>query len=147
MTRQEALDILLTAKKEKGLSFADLAKALARDKVWVAAALMGQATLSAAEARQLAEVLGTRPEVTAPLQEPPLKGALDTTVPVDPLIYRFHEITQVYGTAMKAVIHEMFGDGIMSAIDFEIDIQKQEDPKGDRVVVTYSGKFLPYRKW
>ena len=147
MTRQEALDILLVAKKDKGLSFVDLAKALARDKVWVAAALMGQATLSSAEARQLAEVLGTSPEVTAPLQEPPLKGALDTTVPVDPLIYRFHEITQVYGTAMKAVIHEMFGDGIMSAIDFEIDIQKQEDPKGDRVVVTYSGKFLPYRKW
>lgn len=147
MTRQEALDILLAAKKEKGLSFVDLAKAIARDKVWIAAALMGQATLSAAEARQLGEVLGTSPEVTAPLQEPPLKGALDTTVPVDPLIYRFHEITQVYGTAMKAVIHEMFGDGIMSAIDFEIDIQKQEDPKGDRVVVTYSGKFLPYRKW
>ena len=147
MTRQEALDILLTAKKDTGLSFIDLAKTLARDKVWVAAALMGQATLSAAEARQLAEVLGTSPEVTAPLQEPPHKGALDTTVPVDPLIYRFHEITQVYGTAMKAVIHEMFGDGIMSAIDFEIDIQKQEDPKGDRVVVTYSGKFLPYRKW
>ena len=147
MTRQEVLDILLAAKKDKGLSFADIATTLGRDKVWVAAALMGQATLSAAEARQLDEVLGTSPEATAPLQEPPLKGALDSTVPVDPLIYRFHEITQVYGTAMKAVIHEMFGDGIMSAIDFEIDIQKKEDPKGDRVVVTYSGKFLPYRKW
>ena len=81
------------------------------------------------------------------LQEIPSKGSLDATVPVDPLIYRFHEITQVYGTSMKAIIHEMFGDGIMSAIDFEIDIQKKEDPKGDRVVVSYSGKFLPYRKW
>jgi cyanate lyase len=68
-------------------------------------------------------------------------------VPVDPLIYRFHEITQIYGTTLKAVIHEMFGDGIMSAIDFTLDIQKQEDPKGDRVVVTLNGKFLPYKKW
>ena len=147
MTRQEACEVLLAAKKDRGLSFAKLATALGRDKVWVAAALMGQATLSAQEARRLDEALGTSPAATAPLQDPPLKGSLDTTVPVDPLIYRFHEITQVYGTAMKAVIHEMFGDGIMSAIDFEIDIQKQADPKGDRVVVTYSGKFLPYRKW
>ena len=147
MTRQEALDVLLAAKKDKGLSFADIATTLGRDKVWVAAAFMGQATVSVEEAGQLGQLLGTTPDVTAPLQEPPLKGALDSTVPVDPLIYRFHEITQVYGTAMKAVIHEMFGDGIMSAIDFEIDIQKKEDPKGDRVVVTYNGKFLPYRKW
>ena len=80
-------------------------------------------------------------------QQIPTKGSLDTTVPVDPLIYRFNEITQVYGTTIKAIIHEMFGDGIMSAIDFEMDIQKKADPKGDRVVVTYSGKFLPYRKW
>ena len=85
--------------------------------------------------------------VAAALQEIPLKGSLDQTVPTDPLIYRFHEIMQVYGTSMKAVIHELFGDGIMSAIDFEIDIRKEEDPKGDRVVVEYSGKFLPYRKW
>lgn len=139
--------MLLAAKKDAGLSFADLAAAVGRDKVWVAAALMGQATLSAEEARKLDEVLGTSPSVTAELRDPPHKGALDTTVPVDPLIYRFHEITQVYGTAMKAVIHEMFGDGIMSAIDFEIDVRKDEDPAGDRVVVTYSGKFLPYRKW
>ena len=139
--------MLLAARKDAGLSFADLAAAVGRDKVWVATALMGQATLSAEEARRLDEALGTSPAVTAALRDPPHKGALDTTVPVDPLIYRFHEITQVYGTAMKAVIHEMFGDGIMSAIDFEIDIRKHEDPTGDRVVVTYSGKFLPYRKW
>ncbi len=74
-------------------------------------------------------------------------GSLETTVPVDPLIYRFHEIRQVYGTTPKALVHEMFGDGIMSAIDFEMDIQKKEDPHGDRAIVTYSGKFLPYRKW
>jgi cyanate lyase len=77
----------------------------------------------------------------------PLKGSLDGPVPVDPLIYRFHEITQVYGTTIKAIIHEMFGDGIMSAIDFTMDIERVEDPHGDRVKVTYSGKFLPYKKW
>ena len=93
------------------------------------------------------KLLGLEPEVIDVLQEFPLKGSLASAVPVDPLIYRFHEITQVYGTAMKAIIHEMFGDGIMSAIDFEIDIQKKEDPKGERVIVTYNGKFLPYRKW
>ena len=112
---------------------------------------MGQASMSAEEAEKTVKTLGisegTASQVATALQEMPIKGALDSTVPVDPLIYRFHEITQVYGTTMKAIIHEMFGDGIMSAIDFEIDIQKQSDPKGDRVVVTYSGKFLPYRKW
>ena len=91
--------------------------------------------------------LGLGPEVAEALQEIPTKGSLDSAVPVDPLIYRLHEITQVYGTTIKALIHEMFGDGIMSAIDFEMDIQKKADPKGDRVVITMNGKFLPYKKW
>jgi cyanate lyase len=147
MTRQEATSQMLAAKAAKGLTFEAIAKAVGRHKVWVTAALMGQASMSADEATAAAQVLDLGPEVATALQEVPMKGSLDTTVPVDPLIYRFHEITQVYGTTMKAIIHEMFGDGIMSAIDFEIDVQKQEDPKGDRVVVTYSGKFLPYRKW
>ncbi len=124
---------------------------MGRDKVWVTAALMGQASMDKDEAEKAVRALGlgegVASEVSSTLQEIPMKGSLDGTVPVDPLIYRFHEITQVYGTSMKAIIHEMFGDGIMSAIDFEIDIQKKEDPKGDRVVVSYSGKFLPYRKW
>ena len=85
--------------------------------------------------------------MAAALQEMPTKGSVGQTVPVDPLIYRFYEITQVYGTTIKAVIHEMFGDGILSAIDFTLDIQKEADPKGDRVVVTMNGKFLPYKKW
>jgi len=91
--------------------------------------------------------LGLGPEVANALTECPMKGALDSSVPVDPLIYRFHEITQVYGTTIKEIIHEMFGDGIMSAIDFEMEISKKPDPKGDRVVITFDGKFLPYRKW
>lgn len=151
MTRKEATEHILAAKREKGLTFEDIGKAVDRHKVWVTAALMGQATMSKEEAQKAVKALGLgegiASQVADLLQEIPTKGSLDSTVPVDPLMYRFHEITQVYGTTMKAIIHEMFGDGIMSAIDFEIDIQKKEDPKGDRVVVTLNGKFLPYRKW
>lgn len=147
LTRQQATEQILAAKKAKGLTFEDIALAVGRDKVWVAAAIFGQASMHADEAKAAAQALGLGPDIADALQEIPLKGSLDSTVPVDPLIYRFHEITQVYGTTMKAIIHELFGDGIMSAIDFEIDIQRQPDPKGDRVVLSYSGKFLPYRKW
>ncbi len=151
MTREEATAQILAAKKQRGITFQETAKAVGGDKVWVTAALLGQASMDKAEAEKAVGALGmgegVAAEVSSALQEPPMKGSLDSTVPVDPLIYRFHEITQVYGTSMKAIIHEMFGDGIMSAIDFEIDIQKKEDPKGDRVVISYSGKFLPYRKW
>jgi len=147
LTRKEATERILEAKQQKGLTFEQIASAVRRHKVWVTAALFGQAPMSRDEAQAAVQLLGLGPDVAEALQEIPMKGSLDTTVPVDPLIYRFHEITQVYGTTIKALIHEMFGDGIMSAIDFEMDIQKKEDPKGDRVVITYSGKFLPYRKW
>ena len=115
MTRQEATARVLAAKKAKGLSFEEIAKAIGRHQVWTTAALMGQASMSAEEAMATVKLLGLEPEVIDVLQEFPLKGSLASAVPVDPLIYRFHEITQVYGTAMKAIIHEMFGDGIMSA--------------------------------
>ena len=147
MTREEATSQVMRAKKSKGLTFEQIAREVGRDKVWIAAAFLGQATMSEEEANAAVKVLGMGPEVAEALQEIPTKGSLNTTVPVDPLIYRFHEVTQVYGTAIKAVVHELFGDGIMSAIDFTLDIRKEEDPKGDRVVVTYNGKFLPYRKW
>ena len=109
--------------------------------------LHGQASVSADEAAKLTKALGLDEEVIRVLQECPSKGALGQTVPTDPLIYRFYEIMQVYGPAIKDIIHEQFGDGIMSAIDFEMDIKKQPDPKGDRIVLTFNGKFLPYRKW
>jgi cyanate lyase len=147
ISRAEATARILAAKEARGLKFEDIAKAVGKHKVWVTAALMGQASMSAAEAEAVVKTLGLGPEVTATLQSFPMKGSLESAVPVDPLIYRFHEITQVYGTTIKAIIHEMFGDGIMSAIDFEMDIQKKEDPKGDRVVVTLNGKFLPYKKF
>jgi cyanate lyase len=147
MNRNEATEQILAAKKAKSLSFEAIAKAVGRHKVWTTSALLGQSTMSAEEAKKAGEILALEPAVVAALQEMPSKGSVGQTVPVDPLIYRFHEITQVYGTTIKAIIHEMFGDGIMSAIDFELDIQKKEDPKGDRVVITMNGKFLPYKKW
>ncbi len=147
LTRQQATERILEAKSAKNLTWEAIAQAVGRHKVWVTGALLGQATMSKEEAGRAKEVLGLGADVAAALQQIPLKGSLDATVPVDPLIYRFHEITQVYGTTLKAIIHEMFGDGIMSAIDFELDVQKKEDPKGDRVVVTMNGKFLPYKKW
>ncbi len=147
MNRSEATERILAAKKQKNLTFEAIARAVGRHKVWVTSALLGQSTMSAEEAQKTVSVLGLGPEVAAALQEMPTKGSVGQTVPVDPLIYRFHEITQVYGTTIKAIIHEMFGDGIMSAIDFELDIQKKEDPKGDRVVVTMNGKVRPYKKW
>ena len=149
MNRTEVSTALLAAKCAKDMSFADIAAAVGRHKVWVTAVIMGQAATDAEEAERLLGVLGLggQEQMQAILQQAPSKGSLDQTVPTDPLIYRFHEITQVYGTTLKALIHEEFGDGIMSAIDFEIDVERVADPKGDRVRVTYNGKFLPYRKW
>ena len=103
--------------------------------------------MSKEESERAVECLGMGANVAEALQQIPLKGSLEETVPVDPLIYRFHEITQVYGTTIKALIHEMFGDGIMSAIDFTMEIERVPDSHGDRVKVTYNGKFLPYKKW
>jgi len=147
MKRTDATERILAAKQEKKLTFGGIAKTVGRHPVWVTSALLGQATMSKEEAQKTVELLGLGAEIAAALQEMPAKGSVGQSVPVDPLIYRFHEITQVYGTTIKALIHEMFGDGIMSAIDFEMDIQKKEDPKGDRVVITMNGKFLPYKKW
>lgn len=147
MTRKEATNLILEAKRSKGLRFGQIAEVVKRHKAWTTAALMGQASMSAGEADSVVKCLDLPAEVGVVLQECPTKGSLDATVSVDPLIYRFHEITQVYGTTMKALIHEMFGDGIMSAIDFELDVERVPDPHGDRVKITYSGKFLPYRKW
>jgi cyanate lyase len=147
MERTEATKQILAAKKKKKLTFAQIAKAVGRSKVWTTAALYGQQTTSAEEAGRAAELLGVGPEVAEALTEIPTRGSLGETVPVDPLIYRFYELVQVYGTTWKAIIHEEFGDGIMSAIDFDVEIQRKPDPKGDRVVITMSGKFLEDKKF
>jgi cyanate lyase len=147
MNRKEATQAILAAKQQKGVSFDEIARAVGRHKVWTTSALLGQATMTKEESARAVELLSLGADVAEALQQIPLKGALDEAVPVDPLIYRFHEITQVYGTTIKALIHEMFGDGIMSAIDFTMEIERVPDPHGDRVKVTYNGKFLPYKKW
>ena len=147
METGETTKLLLAAKKAAGLSFADLGRALGRDEVWVAALLYRQASAPQDEALKLAEILGVDADVAAELAEPPLKG-LGPVVPTDPLIYRFYEILQVYGMPLKDVIHEEFGDGIMSAIDFTVSVDREEDLEhGDRVKITMSGKFLPYKRW
>jgi cyanate lyase len=139
--------VLLAAKKASGLTFAQLGEALGRDEVWVASLLHRQATASAEEAARLGELLGLEAGVVEAIQDYPTKGSLDPVIPTDPLIYRFYEIMQVYGMPMKDVIQEKFGDGIMSAIDFTLNVEKEPNPSGDRVRITMSGKFLPYKKW
>lgn len=138
---------LLLAKKESGLTFADLEKKVGRDEVWIASVFYRQASASEEEATKIVEAIGADPSFIEPLTECPTKGSLDPVIPTDPLIYRFYEIMQVYGMPIKSVVHEKFGDGIMSAIDFTIDVEKEEDPKGDRVKIIMCGKFLPYKKW
>ena len=147
MSFLEATPLLLKAKKERGLTFSDIGNLLGLDEVWVASLFYGQATASKEEAEKLLTKLGLNLELIELLTTPPVKGSLDPVIPTYPLIYRFYEIMQVYGMPMKDVIQEKFGDGIMSAIDFTINVDKIEDPKGDRVKVSMCGKFLPYKKW
>jgi len=138
--------LLLDAKKDKALSFSDLGNMIGRSEVWVASLFYGQACASKEEAEKLLTALELDVNNCEQLMEYPIKGSTDI-VPTDPLIYRFYEIMQVYGLPLKGVINEKFGDGIMSAIDFTLDVNKEENVHGDRVVITMSGKFLPYKKW
>jgi len=147
MRREEVTERILTTKAGKGLSWSALAKSAGRSEVWTTSALLGQQAMSKEEAAGCGALLGLDAEEVAMLQVPPSKGSLPAAVPTDPLIYRFHEVVQVYGTTLKELIHEQFGDGIMSAIDFEMSVERVPDPKGDRVKVTMNGKFLAYRKW
>lgn len=147
MTRDDVTAAILAAKFAKKLKWADLATAIGQSKEWTTAGLMGQMTFTAEQADTLGDLLGLDAAARALLQVVPYKGSLPSAVPSDPLIYRFYELIAVYGTTFKALIHEEFGDGIMSAIDFSMDIERQPDPKGDRVRIVMSGKFLPYKMY
>jgi cyanate lyase len=138
---------ILGMKSAKQQTFADLASILGCDPVFVAAVCYRQASATEEQASKLLDALGLDRSLVPSLTSSPLKGGLMPTVPVDPLLYRFYEILQVYGMPLKDVIQETFGDGIMSAIDFTMEVEKEPDPKGDRVKITMSGKFLPYRRW
>jgi cyanate lyase len=145
VNRQNVAALVHEAKREQGLSFADLAERLGADRVWLTAALHGQHPLGAEQAAQVAELLQLPADVRAALQEIPLRGSLDAVPPADPTIYRLQEIVQVYGTTLKALIHEDFGDGIMSAINFNMGIDRVEHPDGVRIRITMEGKYLPYQ--
>jgi cyanate lyase len=147
MTREEVTALILAAKLRKRLSWAQLAEIVGHSKEWSTAALLGQMTLTEAQAKAVGDALDLPEEAVAQLQVVPYKGSLPTAVPTDPLIYRFYELVNVYGTTFKELIHEEFGDGIMSAIDFRMDLQREPDPAGDRVSITMSGKFLPYKTY
>ena len=147
MAISETTEKLLAAKKAAGLTFADLEAKVGSDEVWIASVVYRQASASKEEATKIVEAIGADSSLIEPLTECPVKGSLDPVIPTDPLIYRFYEIMQVYGMPIKTVVHEKFGDGIMSAIDFTVDVEKEEDPKGDRVKIIMCGKFLPYKKW
>lgn len=146
MNKLEAAEAIILAKTDKKITWEQIAAEVGMSPVWTTSACLGQNSMPKEVADKLCKLLHLGPEVSAALQEPPYKGT-EKVVPTDPLIYRFYEIVQVYGDTLKALIHEKFGDGIMSAIDFTMHVEKVEDPKGDRVKVTMNGKFLPYKKW
>lgn len=147
MDRHEVTKKIISAKVAKKMRWADIAEKIGQSKEWTTAAMLGQMTLDAKQAAVAKELFELTDEETAWLQIVPYKGSLPTAVPTDPLIYRWYEIVNVYGATIKELIHEEFGDGIMSAIDFSMDIQRESDPKGDRVQVVLSGKFLPYKSY
>lgn len=147
MNRNDVTEKIITAKVARGLTWEHVAGRLGQSKEWSTALCLGQMTANAEQARVLGELFGLGEEEQKWLQVVPYKGSLPTAVPTDPLIYRWYEIVSVYGSTIKELIHEEFGDGIMSAIDFSMDIAREPDPKGDRVRVVLSGKFLPYKTY
>ncbi len=146
LTKVEMTEAIVLAKTEKSITWTQIAEAAGLSEVYTTSACLGMNHLDAEPAEKVAAFLGLEADVAEALKRYPTK-VFEQTVPTDPLVYRLYEIVGVYGETMKEVIQEKFGDGIMSAIDFTMDIDKQENPAGDRVVVTMNGKFLPYKAW
>ena len=146
MRKIEMTEEILAAKKTSGLSWEEIAEKVSLGSVFVTSACLGMNSLKKEVAQKLCELLGLNAEVAEALQAFPTK-TWDQTIPTDPLVYRLYEVVGVYGDTLKEVIQEKFGDGIMSAIDFSLDVDKEENPAGDRVVITMNGKFLPYKSW
>ena len=146
MDKQQMRTTITAAKERLGLDWAEIGKGIGMSPVWTTSACLGMNSMPKENADALCETLELPDEVSAALQAFPHKH-WDKAVPTDPLIYRFYEMINVYGETIKELIHEEFGDGIMSAIDFSMDISRVADPKGDRVQIVLNGKFLPYRSW
>ncbi|WP_458232310.1 cyanase [Roseateles sp. P5_E8] len=147
MSRLEVTEKIIATKVAKGIKWADIAADIGLSKEWVTAGCLGQMTFNDEQAAKLAKFFDLTECETQWLKVVPYKGSLPTSVPTDPLIYRFYELISVYGTTFKELIHEEFGDGIMSAIDFKMDLQREANPMGDRVSIVMSGKFLPYKTY
>jgi cyanate lyase len=149
MSRDDVTALVLAAKRGAKMSWKDICGAInpKTSPITITAALLGQMKLLPEEARKAVEILSLPAEAEALLQEVPYRGSLPPGPPTDPLIYRFYELVQVYGTTWKELIQEEFGDGIMSAIDFDMTMERQADPKGDRVKISMTGKFLPYKRY
>lgn len=147
MNRNDVTEMIVAAKIRKGLQWAEVARQVGASKEWVTAACLGQMAFNKEQAETVGRIFGLDDQAVALLQVVPYKGSLPSSVPTDPLIYRFYELVMVYGTTFKELIHEEFGDGIMSAIDFKMDLQREPDPNGDRVKIVMSGKFLPYKSY
>ena len=147
MNRLDVTEKIIATKVAKGIKWSDVATKVGLSKEWVTAGCLGQMTFDEKQAKVIGKIFGLTAEEIKWLQVVPYKGSLPSSVPTDPLIYRWYEIVNVYGTTIKELIHEEFGDGIMSAIDFEMAMERQPDPKGDRVRITMSGKFLPYKSY
>lgn len=147
MNRHDVTEMIVAAKIAKGIKWSDVAAKVGLSKEWVTAGCLGQMTFNAEQAAIVGKTFDLPEQAVALLQVVPYKGSLPTAVPTDPLIYRFYELISVYGTTFKELIHEEFGDGIMSAIDFKMDLQREPNPAGDRVSITMSGKFLPYKTY
>ncbi|CCQ74205.1 cyanase [Magnetospira sp. QH-2] len=147
MNRLDVTEKIIATKLAKDLKWADVAKEIGQSKEWATTGLLGQMQMNEEEAATAAKIFDLTDEEAKWLTTCPYRGGLGQSVPTDALVYRFYEIIQVYGPTIKALIEEEFGDGIMSAIDFSMDISREEDPKGDRVIVMLNGKFLPYKRY
>ncbi|WP_194287201.1 cyanase [Tritonibacter aquimaris] len=146
MTKEDVTAMILSAKKQAGLTWEGIAQSIDMSPVWTHSAAMGMNAMPADKAQALVQALALPQEAAAVLEESPTK-IWEQSVPTDPCIYRFYEIVGVYGPTLKALIQEKFGDGIMSAIDFDMQVTRVEHPKGDRVKVEMSGKYLSYNAW
>jgi cyanate lyase len=147
MNRNEITEKIVAAKVSSGITWCEVAARMGQSKEWTTAACLGQMTMTREQAATAGEIFGLSAEEQKWLMVVPYKGSLPTAVPTDPLIYRWYEVVNVYGTTIKELIHEEFGDGIMSAIDFSMQITREADARGDRVNVVLSGKFLPYKTY
>jgi cyanate lyase len=147
MKRSDVTDLIAFRKIKLGIKWSEVAKKVGESKEWVTAACLGQMLMTKKQAETVGKIFDLPEEAVLILQTVPYKGSLPTAVPTDPLIYRLYEIVNVYGTTIKELIHEEFGDGIMSAIDFSMDISREPNEKGDRVHMVMSGKYLPYKTY